>query len=102
MCFKEKFLLCEMVYASGQPVRLAAQAAGLNRTEAYRHLKAKGLIRSLKRQRRDAPAPDLAKIQERAEAIKEAWTPEERARRWVGNQPRATTRLARLVRRGAA
>jgi transposase len=94
-------------YRAGKSVREAALASGLSRTEVYKHLRFSNQIRKQKvmPQKR---YPDEETIRQRAEEIKASWSPEERARRYVGGNGGSRRveilfeRIKQVCRRGAA
>ena len=94
-------------YLTGMSVRQAAAESGLTNTELYKHLRFSNQIRKQKvsPQKR---YPDEETIRQRAEEIKASWSPEERARRYVGGNGGSRRveilfeRIKQVCRRGAA
>ena len=85
MSVKFRLELGEKIYLSGQPCTKAARTAGLSYSELYLHLNRRGLMRPRPTEFNAAKDPSPATILERMEQIKAGWSPEEAAKRWVGN-----------------
>jgi len=85
MSHVQRYEILESLYQSGLPCKKAAERVGLTFTEAYKHLRSKGLTRPPAEKWIAADEPDEATILMRAAEIREEWTEEEARRRWVGN-----------------
>lgn len=90
-------------YQSGLSLKAAALAHNVPRGTLYRLLRFANMMRPVsdRLQSKEPDAPSEAEVWERAAAIRESWTPEERARRWVANHrndPRLEKMYAALRR----
>jgi type VI protein secretion system component VasK len=93
--YEQRFQEARRLVMSGVSPEVATSMSGIGLYPFRRRMEREDGVEPEDRRLQRTADPTPEEIRQRAQAIKDAWTPEEAARRWVGSwSPRLRSRLA--------